>query len=152
ASLGGKIAAEITTRKPDVLLAVGPKSANLLRQKFPKKPLVHVMVPNVASYDLSGPTVTGIALEPAVKEQFAVLRMLMPEAKKVGVVFDPRHSGPKVREAEAAASAVGMALVTAEVGKPEEIAAALKGMAGNVDALWTTADSTVLTVVGLDAM
>ncbi|MEW5855190.1 MAG: ABC transporter substrate-binding protein [Myxococcota bacterium] len=152
AKLGERIVAEIAQRKPDVLLAVGPKSANLLRQKFPKTPLVHCMVPNVASYDLSGPNVTGVALEPAVKEQFAVLKTLVPGAKKVGLVYDPRHSGPKVREAEAAASAAGLTLVTAEVSKPEDIAGALKGMTGNVDALWTTADSTVLTVVGLDAM
>jgi putative ABC transport system substrate-binding protein len=150
--LGDRVATEIRGRRPDVLLAVGPKSANLLRQKFPTTPLVHCMVPNVASYDLSGPLVTGVALEPPVKEQFAALKALVPSVKRVGVVFDPRHSGPKVREAEAVAGALDLTLVTSEVADPEAVPAALKALAGSVDALWTVADSTLLTVTGLDAM
>lgn len=148
-----QLAREIAARKPDLMLAVGPKSANALRQKFPGIPLVHCMVPNVGSYEaLQAPNVAGVALEPGLKEQFAALKALVPNVKRVGVVFDPRRSGERIKEAQDAAAAAGMQLTTVEVQKPEDIPAALKGMAGNVDALWTPADSTVLTSAGLDAM
>ena len=150
--LGDQVAKEITARKPDVLLAVGPKSAVLLRQKFPTTPLVHCMVPNVSSYDLAAANVTGVALEPDVKEQFSALKALLPAITRIGVVYDPRRSAARIKEAQAAATALGMSLVTSEVQKPEEVPAALKTLSGGVDALWTPADSTVLTVTGLEAM
>ncbi|MBI5498410.1 MAG: hypothetical protein HY904_25640 [Deltaproteobacteria bacterium] len=148
---GDKIAAEITGRKPDLLFAVGPKSANLLRQKFPQAPLLHCMVPNVGQYDLGQPQTTGVGLEPGVKEQFGALKALLPGLKKVGVVFDGRHSGVKVKEAEALAGSLGLTVLTSEVQMPEDITGALKGL-GAVDAIWTPADSTILTVTGLDAL
>jgi putative ABC transport system substrate-binding protein len=150
--LGDKIAAEIGARKPDVLFAVGPKSANLLRQKFAALPLIHVLVPNVGQYDLSAPNISGVALEPPLKDQFGALKALAPGVKKVGVVFDPKHSGVKVKEAVESLAALGITLVLAEVQKTEDIPAALKGLQGSVDALWTPADATVLTVSGLEAL
>jgi putative ABC transport system substrate-binding protein len=152
AALANRVAAEITARKPDVLLAVGPKSANLLRQRFPRLPLIHCMVPNVGAYDLSAPNVTGVGLEPALKEQFALLKALVPTVKRVGVVYDPQRTAARIREASEAAASLGITLTAVEVKTPEEVPAALKGMAGSVDALWTPADATVLTLQGIDAM
>lgn len=152
ANLEARVVKEIGARKPDVLLAVGPKSANLLRKSFPTTPLIHCMVPNVGVYGLNAPKVAGVALEPPVKDQFQAISTLLPDLKSVGVVHDPKHTALRIKEAQEAAATLGITLVVHEVDAPEKVPAAVAGLAGKVQALWTPADSTVLTVTGLEAM
>src|SRR5207302_1986224 len=115
ANLAGKLA------DAPVVVAVGRKALAAAKAKAgPRAAVVFCMVLGVTSADL-GPAVTGVPLESDPKEVFARLHAVVPGARKVGVVYDPRGSGLLIERARAAASASGLTLVAKPVGAPGEV-------------------------------
>lgn len=159
-TLGGKrergkeVFAKALKGKPDLILAIGPKAANLAREIVPKEiPVVFCMVPNLESYpELKGPNIAGIALEQNMRDQLSTLKSVAPKTKAVGVVYNPRHTGKKISEAKREANSLGLKLVTAEAGSPRDVERAVSSLAGRVDALWMVADPTVLNLAAFEAL
>jgi putative ABC transport system substrate-binding protein len=115
------------------------------------------MVLDPASLDLPIPgqrslSVTGVTMDVLPEQQFAMLRELVPGIRRVGVLFDPAVSGPDVRRAQSAARAAGLELLTQPVRGEADVLAAARLLAPRVDALWTVADSTVLTAANARAI
>jgi putative ABC transport system substrate-binding protein len=67
------------------------------------------------------------------------------------VVYDPEKSGRYLRQAAQTARGYGITLETVEVHTPQEVQSALEKLKGRVDALWVLPDSTVVSVVNLEA-
>jgi putative ABC transport system substrate-binding protein len=76
--------------------------------------------------------------------QARTLRAVLPAAKAVGLLYDPRASKALAAECEAAAAAVGLKLERAEVTSRAEVAEAMRALVGKVDALWLVPDPTVI--------
>jgi len=159
-SLGGKrehgkeVFRKALASAPELILAIGPKAANLARELVPEKiPVVFCMVPNLEQYpNLKGPNITGIALEQSLKDQLTTLKTVAPKTKAVGVVFNPRHTGKKISEARRAASSLGLKLVTAEAASAGDVGRAVSSLGGRIDALWMVADQTVLNLTAFQAL
>jgi len=73
-----------------------------------------------------------------------VFKELGPNVRRVGVVFNPEHTGYLVSEATNAARQQGLQLVTRGVRSTREAIRALDGLKGKVDALWMVPDPTAL--------
>lgn len=152
ASRGKDVVAAALNEKPAVLIAVGPKSANAARTFAPETPLVYCMVPRPENYRLSGPKVAGVRLEATYPVQLDAIKRLMPDVKRVAVLFDPSRSKPTLLAAKRAADAAGLALLPVEVQAPSEAAAALQRVAGDAQALWMVSDPTVLNLQTFEVM
>ncbi len=87
--------------------------------------------------------VAGVAMLVPVRAQFEQIRSLLPNAQRVGVLYDPRHSSPVVEEARVAADELGLTLVPVEVRQEADLPAATRAIAGCIDVLWATVDATV---------
>ena len=87
--------------------------------------------------------VTGVTLNVPAQTQFEALHELLPDAKRVGIIYDPKKSARSVEEARAAAAALGLEVVTREVTGEAALTEATAWIAGRVDVLWATVDSTV---------
>jgi len=71
------------------------------------------------------------------------IKRLFPGTKRVGLLFDPRHSGSFVGEAARAAPAAGLVLKRAELGGADEVPKALNALRESVDVLWMLPDPVV---------
>jgi len=144
--------ADVKARGAALVWALGPAAATAARRLVPGVPLLFALVPNHDKYDLGGSGVTGIALTRPARAQLETLKAVAPTAKRVGVLFDPRWSGPFFENAQRAAGQLGLLLVPARVSDPGEVAAVVPQLGGKVDALWMIADRTASTVGAFEAL
>lgn len=87
---------------------------------------------------------TGVALEFPVETQFNWLKTLLPDAKNIGVMYNPSENKKKVEHAARVADRLGLHLEAFAVDKPQDIPPALAALSKNVDVLWGIADTLTL--------
>ncbi|HMO03750.1 MAG TPA: ABC transporter substrate-binding protein [Kiritimatiellia bacterium] len=115
------------------------------------KPIVFVAVTDPVAAGLVNDTkspegnITGVSDLWPIGAQFDLIHQILPEASRIGIVFDPNDPSsaatmPLIREY---ASAKGFALVERPVHSAIEIASALPVLMGQVDLLFTANDVTV---------
>jgi putative ABC transport system substrate-binding protein len=88
---------------------------------------------------------TGVFLEFPLETQFAWLRRLLPEARRVGVVYNPAENQSTIEAARKVAGRMGLELVTREVVTPPELPGALESLANRAEVLWGISDTVVVT-------
>jgi putative tryptophan/tyrosine transport system substrate-binding protein len=132
------LAADLVRMKVAVIVAVGgaaTKAAQQATRTIPivmslvNDPLGSGLVPNLAR---PGGNVTGISLmaPDLVGKQLGVLKEMVPKVARVALLRNPANpaSAPQLREAEAAARALGVRLQTLEARVSQEIDSAFAAM------------------------
>jgi putative ABC transport system substrate-binding protein len=146
---GRRQALEIRGSDVDLVLAVGLKAALVSKMEIVDTPVIFCMVLDPAKHNLKAPNLTGILLEVPIQRQLAMLRSVLPNAKRIGVLFDPEKSAQLVEEARRQAKGLGLELVARSVSSEKEVPPTLRMLLLQIDALWLLPDSTVLTVDSL---
>ncbi len=144
-SRGRKLARKIRASDATLLLAIGVKAALVSKLEILDIPVVFCMVLDPDKHDLKAPNMTGIRLDVPVERQFRTLRLILPPAKRIGVLYDPEKTGNMVEEARLIAKATGFELVEREVRTEKDMPAMLRAIIPQIEALWLIPDSTVLT-------
>ncbi|MBS2031852.1 MAG: hypothetical protein JST54_28405 [Deltaproteobacteria bacterium] len=122
-----------------VVVAVGRRALTAAREHAGNATIVFCMVLGVTQNDLSG-TITGVPLEADPSAALTDLREVLPQAHKVGVVYDPAASALWVDRARKAADNAGLQLVLKAVLGGAQARDAVEGMASGLDALWLPPD------------
>ncbi len=125
-------------RHADVILAVGARALTMARTVAPERPIVYAMVP--AADVTPAKTVTGVAMEVAPFVLFAQWKQIRFDGLRIGVVYDPKVSGAALADANKAAAALGLTLVTRPVSDPSQVLKALAELAPQIDVLWLVPD------------
>lgn len=126
--------------RPTVLSVVGARAAREAGRAFPDAPLVYLMVvfpERLGLLEREG--AHGVAWQPGPAALVGALRLLFPDAQRVGTL----SSLPARRRAELARSfaAHGLELVVAPAASPADIPDALRALHGaGVSALWLGLD------------
>lgn len=97
--------------------------------------------------------VTGIQALPPVKDAMATMLRVVPNAKKVGIIWNPAEKNSEVATgiARQAAKDLNLELIEANVNKADEVVTAAQSLVGKgVQAFFISTDSTV--VAGLEAL
>ena len=131
-----------------VVLALGPLAADQARQRLRGRAAV---VPLVSCLALkaealrSDPSATGVVSEPDPGAVFALLQRVLPTVQTVGVMYSSEANTAAIEQAHVAAIEAGLGWVERRIARPQDIPAAMEGMADQVDALWSVADPVVYT-------
>lgn len=125
-------------RHADVILAVGARALTMARTVAPDRPTVYAMVP-VAEV-LPAKTVTGVAMEVAPFGIFAQWKQIRFDGLRVGVVYDPKASAAALADANKAAAALGLTLVTRPASDAAQVMRAVAELAPQIDVLWLVPD------------
>ena len=139
----------IRRAKPDLVLAVGTTAALAAKDGLKDIPIVLCMVLNpvssglVANMKSPGGNITGASLDIPLQTQFKYIKMLVPDLKSIGVLYNPEETGELVKEAEKTAVAMKISLIAKAISSEREVPDALKNVLNNVDVLWSVADGTV---------
>jgi len=151
-------AAERLARSDDVVVAVGARAARFVRAQAPARRMAYAMLLDPGSLGLPGPGdtprkgLTGVTMDVDPSAQLDVLRTLAPQARRIGVLYDPAVSGEAVRRAAAVARTKGFEVVAQAVRGEGEVLPAANVLLPSVDALWGIADPTVLTAANARAL
>ena len=129
--------ATLQAAAPEVILVVGSGAFNLLKGKQ-DVPIVYCMVLRNLTDEAKG--ATGVTFEVSPATQLGYFKQLTPTRKRIGVIYEPAASGAFMAEANRAAAAQGLSLISRELTDPKQISAAAKDLVDKVDALWLLPD------------
>ncbi|MDH4081761.1 MAG: ABC transporter substrate-binding protein [Nitrospira sp.] len=141
---GREIGRALRASPPDLIFAVGLKAAMSTKLEIFDTPVVFCMVLNPETYDLPASNMTGIAVRAPSEAQLAAIRSLMPNRKRIGVLYGEDQSGAAVHEAIRVAGQQGLELVPVAVRSQEDVAHALSGLLPKIDVLWLIQDQLVV--------
>jgi putative ABC transport system substrate-binding protein len=134
---------QIRANPPDLILALGAPAAVVADSAFGTVPVVAVMLKRSEFSRLDHST--GVYLEFPVELELHWLKVVLPKARRVGVVYNPTENAALVAHATTVATGLGLELVPRKVGSRDRLPDALTSLANDVEVLWGLPDTLVLT-------
>ncbi|MEW5796154.1 MAG: ABC transporter substrate-binding protein [Candidatus Zixiibacteriota bacterium] len=144
AAISGELQS-IRSLKPDLLVTVGSGATQIAKDNFPTLPIVFssVKYPVISGFVQSvgrpGGHVTGASLDIPVEIQFRYFRQIIPNLKRVGVLYTS-NTAKLIAPARVIASAMGLELISLEITTPRDLPRALDSLAACAQGLWSVAD------------
>jgi putative ABC transport system substrate-binding protein len=149
------IAGEFARLKVDVIVTHATAPVRAAKQATAVIPIVFASAADpvrgglVASLSRPGGNVTGIAtLTPELAgKRLELLRELIPSVHRLAIMANANGPGAvlEMADAQAAARALGLEIVTSEIRRAEDIAPAFEALKGGADALYVVTDPLVFT-------
>lgn len=139
----------VREERPRVVLAVGDKALSACK-KVREVPVVSMLS---LSLNLNRPppdNVGGFTMTAAPRQYLKLFATL--GVKRIGVLYDPKHTGQYLKRVAQEAREEGVDLVAEPLSNPRDLQARLEGLKGGVDAIWMLPDSTVVTTVNVEAL
>ena len=160
----GQIARKFVGDKPDVIVAIATPSAQAVVASTKNVPVVFAAVTDpvaaqlVRNWEPSGSNVTGVSDELELDRQMELITRVVPDAKRVGMVYNPgeANSVVVVERLRELLPTMGMTLVEAAAPRTVDVGAAARSLVGKVDVIYTSTDNNVVSAyeslvkVGMD--
>jgi len=148
-----QIAKKFAGESPDVVVGIATPSAQALASSARDIPMVFSAVTDpvgaklVKSMDkANGGNATGVSDLSPIDSHMALVKTIVPGAKKIGVIFNPgeANSVTLVELVKKYAPSHGMEIVEAGAPKSSDVLAAARSLVGKVDAIYVPTDNTVV--------
>ena len=144
---------KLVQEKADVLVGIATPAAQALDNNVKKKdiPVVLGAITDpkgaglVASNDKPGANITGVSDQPPVGEIIQLAKKLLPDAKKVGMLYSSSEMNSQFQVAEATkkAESLGLEVVNKPVATTNEVAQTVQVLAQEVDFVFIPLDNTI---------
>jgi putative ABC transport system substrate-binding protein len=134
---------DVKTAKPDLVLAIGMDALNTVKS-LRQVPIVYLMVLNPKESASDASHITGVSMNIPENEQLRLIRLVLPGAHRLFVMYDPDNTGRFVTRGQAAARKLGIELLAQPVKSAQEVPTALTHLRSAPDALWLLPDITVI--------
>ena len=147
-----KTALDFVNKRVDLILSLGTGSTLAALEATEKKPIPIVFsivgAPKatgiIRNYDDSGRNITGISMKVEVKEQFEMLKEILPEMEKLGIIYCTEMPQAVVTGKEATAAAPGAGWKPLSVSFPKrdlpQLDNIINMLAKQVDAIYIPTD------------
>ncbi|MBJ9695075.1 ABC transporter substrate-binding protein [Burkholderia cenocepacia] len=147
-----QIARKFVGDKPDVIVAIATPAAQSVVAATKSVPVVYSGVTDPVAAQLvkgwgpSGTNVTGVSDKLPLDRQVALIKRVVPNAKTVGMVYNPgeANSVVVVKELKEILAKQGMTLKEAAAPRTVDIGPAAKSLIGKVDVIYTNTDNNVV--------
>jgi putative ABC transport system substrate-binding protein len=151
-AIAAQIARKYVGDDPDVIVAIATPAAQAVVAASKSIPVVYSAVTDpvaaqlVSRWEASGTNVTGVSDALNLDAQIDLIKKLVPNAKRVGMVFNPgeANSVAVAKAFKAQLAKQGMTLVEAAAPRTVDIASAAKSLVGKVDVIYTNTDNNVI--------
>ena len=129
----------------DIVVAISTPSAQAAINNIKDKPIFFAAITNPESAGVLLENVTGVSDRSPVDKQVKLIKELLPETKKIGVVYNTseQNSFYLTDEFKKEAEKNGYEVVIKGITNVNEIASALDTILPEIDVLYTTIDNTI---------
>jgi ABC-type uncharacterized transport system substrate-binding protein len=134
----------LSVSKPDLVLAIGMDALQKVKI-FSGVPIIYLMVLNPSVSVSESRNVTGVSMTLSPEKQLAAIQRVLPLARRIGLLYDPKKSGSFVKRAQKASKEFKIDLLAKEVNHSKFVPTAFESMKGAIDAFWMIPDTTVVT-------
>ncbi len=147
-----QIARKFVGDKPDVIVAIATPSAQALVSATKSIPVVYSGVTDpvaaqlVKDWKASGTNVTGVSDLLELDKQIDLIKRVVPNAKRVGMVYNPgeANSAVVVKALKELLAKSNMTLVEAAAPRSVDVGSAAKSLIGKVDVIYSNTDNSVV--------
>ncbi len=140
-----KLARKLRASNTSLVVAVGLKAALAAKSEIVDVPIVYMMILDPLKNQLTGPNITGTLLEVPVDRQLKIMRTFLPTLHRLGTLYDPAKTSPRVKEAVRQATINDFHLKGFPVENEKDVPQQLRTLLPDIEALWLMPDSTVVT-------
>ncbi len=149
------IARKFVQQQCDLVLAVATPSAMAMANETTDIPILITAVTDpvsaklVNSLEKPGTNVTGTTDMNPVKDQLQLIKDIVPNVKKVGVIYNSSEINSQIQVdiAEEAAPQLGLEIVKMPITASNEVVAAAQSLVGKADAIYLPTDNMVVASV-----
>lgn len=151
-AIAAQIARKFIGDNPDVIVAIATPSAQAVVAATKTVPVVYSAVTDpiaaqlVSTMDATGSNVTGVSDALVLEKQIELIKKVVPDAKRVGMVYNPgeANSVVVVKRLRELLPESGMTLVEATAARTVDVGAAARSLVGKVDVIYTNTDNNVV--------
>lgn len=151
-AIAAQIARKYVGDKPDVIVAIATPTAQAVVASTKTIPVVFSAVTDPVAAQLvpgvgpSGTNVTGVSDALPLEKQIDLIKKVVPNAKKIGMVYNPgeANSVVVVKQLRELLPKAGLTLVEATAPRTVDVGAAARSLVGKVDAIYTNTDNNVV--------
>jgi len=143
-SIENNILDTINKLKPDMVLAIGLDALSTVKE-IKEIPIVYLMVPNPQQILSGEENIKGVSMFISAERQLDTFQDILPDIKKIGVLFDPNKTGNFISDAKHAAAECQIGLIAREVFSPKEIPSKINELKKDIEAFWVIPDTTIVT-------
>lgn len=146
------IAQKLASDKPDLILAIATPSAVAMASATKEIPILITAVTDpvgaklVKSAEKPETNVTGTNDMNPIKDQLDLLKKLVPNANKIGVIYNAgeQNSQTQVKLVKELAKGLGLEVAEATVTSSADVMQATQSLVGKVQAIYVPTDNTVV--------
>jgi ABC-type uncharacterized transport system substrate-binding protein len=142
----------VAAEKPNLILAAGLRAGRLVRSEVRDIPSILTLIDDPRRYDLVAANICFLANNPDPNEVVERLKRLLPQARRVGLLYDADKSELVARDLEKAMSQHGLETDLRPCYTPAHVRDALAGFAGRIDVLLLPYDALSLAPPVVDAV
>lgn len=154
-AIAAQIARKLVGESPDVIVAISTPSAQSAVTATRDIPVVFSAVTDplgaklVSNYEVPGANVTGLSDMSPVAQHLLLIQEFLPNLKKIGVPYNPGEPNAVaiVEILKTEALGMGIEIVEAPAPKSSDVMIAAQKLIGDVDAIYTPTDNTILTAL-----
>lgn len=145
------IANSFAQGKKDIIFAISTPSAQAAYNVTKEIPILITAVTDAKAAGLVGDNITGTSDATSIYKQLETITKLLPEAKKVGVIYNTseQNSQVQVNSAKEEAKKLGLEIVETGVTTVNDMAVGLDSLLTKVDVLYTPTDNLVVSATPL---
>jgi len=107
---GSEAVREIRQDGCRLVVTVGSLALETIRPQINDLPIIYTMVSNPSSLVRHAGNIAGLSIDPTPRDLIAALKRLMPNCSRIGVVYDPDHTGEYIERLEKEIESRGMTL------------------------------------------
>jgi putative tryptophan/tyrosine transport system substrate-binding protein len=143
-----QIAQKFAAEEPAIVVALSSASAQAILSRITHIPVVFAGITDPVSAKLvkdmqhPGGNATGTKDSPSLTDLLALIRQVKPQAKRIGVIYNPGDSGStsQVTELRRLLPGTGLSLVESTVTRAVDVQAAAQSLAGKADVIFCPND------------
>ncbi len=150
-----QIARQFIGDSPNVIVPISTPSAQAVVTGTRDIPVVFSAISDpvsaklVKNLDKPGGNVTGVSDMSPMKDQVALIKEIVPEAKTVGIIYNPgeANSVALLETFKKEASKLGFKTVESPATKSSEVMGAARALIGKADAIYVPTDNTIISAL-----
>lgn len=139
---GGEVVDAILNEGCNVVIPIGSLALDVVRLQIRDKSIVYTMVALPPASLKGAPNVAGINVETPPGPFLDVIRKILPNATRVGIVYNPAYAAEYVMQAQHIASRYGIELVTRTIASMKMLPNAVSDLIPRSDVLFMVPDPT----------
>ena len=143
---------QVRAERPNLILGTGLKTARIVRREIREIPAILTLLGDPRRYDLVSENLSFVGVNPSPEDLVKRIRAFLPEAHRLGLLYDAHASDRVARDIARAAKKSGLRVVLRPCYAIKGLDAALASLDGKVDALAVPFDPVSMEPEAVDAV